>query len=793
MGADQDTANGQDKQVRLDREAKQLKLEQTKAEARQAIAEAQQATLAAQLPASDTKPLEGSVAVGENVGLVADLVAHALIDDAAKEIVDEIGANLDAKATVLLVENRELAASDWPYWIIRGEISRLRKRLDDQKSALTGAMPAPPPSAPAPQEEFVPVAGAALTAGAAAISSVASIVGMFRTDYSVTARAVTIGKTPLLSALSHHLLAATKAVTVDGFTVIDSQLVGDFAAAAELRLELEGLRSALSDQVLQPAERRIEDRRAELKDAAAAYTKALGGAAPDDAQPSAKAVTEATEPQQGAPASTAHEDLVKRVTDLRAELDAAETAAGSPRALVATTDDLLTRFDAFATVVTAPPATGGLPPLVAAGLREPIHGDTPMQTHVLYVDVESSGGETVTKRSLFAPSGRVAFIGGAVVSYLLWDAKQRRLVAAGTKTLLGRLDYKLSSAFASASAGPIQRIPLESDGEPTVELMSSTNETREAGNAAGATVGDTPPSPFAAEEAIEIDPDYAGRPGYDPEFLGAGKRSVPLPILPDNLIAKASINRLATSEPRYLLPYHHFSVVLNKERRLAFFTAVNIDGHLSEHLVREPDRWFLDPRVPESEQTGEPVYVNNDLDRGHLVRRLDPAWGPTAAVAKIANDDTFHFTNCTPQHKQFNEDQTYWAGLEDYILQSAEKVGFKVTVFTGPVLADNDDEYRGVKLPRQFWKVVVMVKAPETLSATAYLLSQESLIQGLEVATVPEDFSYGAYRTYQVPVRQVETLTRLSFGALPDLDPLSTSEAAAVAPRELTSATDLVL
>ena len=27
-----------------------------------------------------------------------------------------------------------------------------------------------------------------------------------------------------------------------------------------------------------------------------------------------------------------------------------------------------------------------------------------------------------------------------------------------------------------------------------------------------------------------------------------------------------------------MLPYHHFSVALNKERRLAFFTAVNIDG-----------------------------------------------------------------------------------------------------------------------------------------------------------------------------------------------------------------------
>jgi endonuclease G len=83
-----------------------------------------------------------------------------------------------------------------------------------------------------------------------------------------------------------------------------------------------------------------------------------------------------------------------------------------------------------------------------------------------------------------------------------------------------------------------------------------------------------------------------------------------------------------------------------------------------------------------------------------------------------------------------------------------------------------------VKLPRPFWKVVVMVKK-NGLSATGYLLSQEALIkQNLdeELATVvPEEFSYGAYRTFQVPVTQVESVTGLSFGPLSGLDPLAGS------------------
>jgi endonuclease G len=273
---------------------------------------------------------------------------------------------------------------------------------------------------------------------------------------------------------------------------------------------------------------------------------------------------------------------------------------------------------------------------------------------------------------------------------------------------------------------------------------------------------------------IRIDPDYATRRGYDSEFLGTGEHAVPLPSLPKELAALTATNQLATSEPKYLLPYHHFTVVLNKERRLAFFTAVNIDGKLRQKPTRQNDRWFFDPRVPKEEQTGEKVYENNPLDLGHLVRRLDPAWGSSEKTAKLANDDTFHFTNCTPQHKDFNRNKTRWAGLEDYILTNAGNLHFKANVFTGPVLANDDDAYEGIQLPRQFWKVVTMVKKDRQLSATAYLLSQEHLIEGLRAR---EAFSYGEYKTYQVPVAKVEKLTRLSFG-LVHADPLATRDMA---------------
>ena len=301
---------------------------------------------------------------------------------------------------------------------------------------------------------------------------------------------------------------------------------------------------------------------------------------------------------------------------------------------------------------------------------------------------------------------------------------------------------------------------------------------------------DLPTSPSSVLEGITIDPDYPGRRGYDPDFLGADAQSVPLPALSEELAALAAVPEGATTEPGYVLPYHHFSVVMNRERRLAFFTAVNIDGVTSMRLKRERDRWFFDPRLPADVQTGEDAYRNNPLDRGHLVRRLDPAWGASRDEAKRSNDDTFHFTNCSPQHEDFNQNQTTWAGLEDYVLENADNRDFKVTVFTGPVFAPDDEEFAGVQLPRQFWKVVVMVKESGELSATGYLLSQEELIKGLEVA--PEDFSYGAYKTFQVTVRSVGELTGLDFGSLVDADPLERLEGTA-ASAEIDRYDDVVL
>jgi endonuclease G, mitochondrial len=244
--------------------------------------------------------------------------------------------------------------------------------------------------------------------------------------------------------------------------------------------------------------------------------------------------------------------------------------------------------------------------------------------------------------------------------------------------------------------------------------------------------------------------------GYDADFL---QTTVDLP-------------HAATAAK--VLDYTHFTVLLNTSRRFAELTAVNIDGGQLRDVGRE-DTWRLDPRVDSALQAGEELYRNNNLDRGHLVRRRDPVWGPPVDAAK-ANTETFFYTNAAPQVDTFNQSKALWHGLEDYVLNHADQYDARLSVFTGPVLDPKDPPYRGFAIPLLFWKVVAWQGA-DGLASTAYILDQSPLLGELErerltalraaEGTTPP---LGPYRTFQVPVADVQDLTGLGLEQLVAVD-----------------------
>jgi hypothetical protein len=411
--------------VELDEEAKRLKLEAIKAAARKEIAEAQKATLEAQLPSSDLAPLEGKVDVGPGVGLVAKLVAYELLHDGAATIVTAIGPKLRKPARVLVVEDRSLAGRNWSYAIVRAELDAQNEALRVAKEAFDAA-PKPAPAGKAA------VAGP-VAAIPALIGAAAGLIGMFRTNYSITGKDFTIGTTPLVAAVTEKLLAVNTEVTIEHFSLLDSQIITEFEEARKARRELDR-RSQEKSKAVHETDRRIADLRTLLKESSAAYPTILA---------------------EGKTGSKALWDLIE---SLRKDIADAEKGVAVDRALVTLGETVGARFDTFATAATASSKEGSYPPLVAAAIQERLRAEPKRYTHVLYVAVEGAGGETITRQANFIKSGVAVFMGGAQVSYLLLSVATNTTTVAGTESLLGQLRYELKNG----ETGPLKSVKLRS-------------------------------------------------------------------------------------------------------------------------------------------------------------------------------------------------------------------------------------------------------------------------------------------------------------------------------------------
>ncbi len=124
----------------------------------------------------------------------------------------------------------------------------------------------------------------------------------------------------------------------------------------------------------------------------------------------------------------------------------------------------------------------------------------------------------------------------------------------------------------------------------------------------------TPPNAQSSKDQLEPQNETLG---YDTNFLG-----VPAPMPDLSLALKRDAVNFGKSQT---IPYMHFSVCLSAQRRLARFVAWNTDGARKVQLGRHGFR--LDDRIAAKYQLDDTVYANNRLDRGHIARRADVAWG----------------------------------------------------------------------------------------------------------------------------------------------------------------------
>jgi DNA/RNA endonuclease G (NUC1) len=224
------------------------------------------------------------------------------------------------------------------------------------------------------------------------------------------------------------------------------------------------------------------------------------------------------------------------------------------------------------------------------------------------------------------------------------------------------------------------------------------------------------------------------RPGYDSGFLN---KKIKLPTIPATLKKNiATVQSDVGSNGNKVLDYYNFSVVFNKNKKLPFYTAVNIEGDTNVmgmvHEERGSDTWYPDYRLSIDDDTlqyGNKDYKGSGFQKGHMVRYFDPAWGSSKKRRDEAMGDTFHYSNCCPQIPYYNS--VVWNYLEDYYLARAIFQDKKVVVFSGPIF-NKAKTINGLLIPVNFWKVVAYNKPNGKVGAMGFVMSHERYLDKLK-------------------------------------------------------------
>lgn len=337
-----------------------------------------------------------------------------------------------------------------------------------------------------------------------------------------------------------------------------------------------------------------------------------------------------------------------------------------------------------------------------------------------------------------------------------------------------------------------------------IQVWVTVSFTPPGGATAPAAPAVTPAAQPAPVEAprMQMPVIFAGlenRSGYQDDFLGT---KVPLPSL------TASGKRVAAKldDGSTELKYHKFSVVMHRGRRLALYSAANVDFRKAS---REPggekfsrkeltgledgqmELWSIDWRIADDEQLPDIFFTKDGgaFDKGHLTRRDDVCWGTSFKDIQKSNGDTYHTPNCSPQVSGFNQStkgEDNWGDLENLV--QAQTKAEKAIVISGPVLADDDPLFEGkdedgrlvIRIPRRYWKIIVVENDGE-IKAFAF-----GLKQNLRAVPRAEEFSVPAeWRRFMVNISELED----DLGGLVDLswfrerDQFGTDEGERVAER----------
>ena len=160
------------------------------------------------------------------------------------------------------------------------------------------------------------------------------------------------------------------------------------------------------------------------------------------------------------------------------------------------------------------------------------------------------------------------------------------------------------------------------------------------------------------------------------------------------------------------LSCRNYSFCYDRSKLVSWWVAYPLNDDLIGGGSRT-DAWGYDPKLPETaQQRLNGGYRTSGYDRGHQLPSAD-------RLSRVANIETFYFTNLTPQKSTFN--QGMWGSLEDKVRVWGRAMD-TLYVVTGcqverPLGYALDNDRVEVAIPSSYWKALVGYKKNPTYGA----------------------------------------------------------------------------
>lgn len=196
-----------------------------------------------------------------------------------------------------------------------------------------------------------------------------------------------------------------------------------------------------------------------------------------------------------------------------------------------------------------------------------------------------------------------------------------------------------------------------------------------------------------------------------------------------------------------IIEHQYYSLKYSETHEQAIWVAYQLTSSETVPVVKRGNYFRTDPLVS-TISSDKDDYYKSGYDRGHLAPAGDMAFD------KIAQDESFYYSNVSPQLPGFN--RGIWRGLEFRVRKWAVEFD-SIYVVTGPILKKDLPQIgeNNVSIPEYYFKAI-LVNNDAKKSAIGFIMPN---MEGLE----------NKYSNFTVCIDSIEKVTGLDlFPLLPN-------------------------